>query len=145
MALCKCSRVVPMTEPTEHDHGLLGLVDRLLRKPEKPVPAQMTPPEDALGPPVEAEASPDLLEPQLTAEAPRTCSPQEMSEIILRALRAIDGCPKQGLEVVVYGSRPWNAMLRITPAAGPVADAPAWRARVRAMAVVLRGQYDVVG
>ncbi|HEY8337137.1 MAG TPA: hypothetical protein VIQ05_25355 [Tardiphaga sp.] len=134
-----------MTEPTDHDHGLLGLVDRLLRKPEKPVPAQTTPPEDGLGPPVEAQASPDLLEPQLTAEAPRTCSPQEMAEIILRALRAIDGCPKQGLEVVVYGSRPWNAMLRITPAAGPVADAPAWRARVRAMAVVLRGQYDVVG
>jgi hypothetical protein len=68
-----------------------------------------------------------------------------MTEIILRALRAIDGCPKQGLDVVVYGSRPWNAMLRITPAAGPVADASAWRARVRAMAVVLRGQYDVVG
>lgn len=138
-----------MSKPAEHDHGFLGLIDRMLRKPEDLGPAKAAASaaaaaEASLGPAVETGASPDLLEPQLSAEGPRTCSPSEMAEIILRALRAIEGCPRQGFEVIVYGTRPWNAMLRITPAAGQVADAPAWRARVRTMAYVMRGQYEVV-
>ena len=137
-----------MTKPAEHDHGLLGLIDRMMRKPDdlgsaRAAASSAAAAEAALGPAVETGASPDLLEPQLSAEGLRTCSPSEMAEIILRALLAIDGCPRQGFEVIVYGTRPWNAMLRITPAAGQVADAPAWRARVRAMAYVMRGQYEL--
>jgi len=133
-----------MAEPTDHDQGLLGLVERLLRRPEKPLPAKADAAEDGLGPAVEVEAPPELLEPQISVEGPQTKTPAEMAEIILRALRAIAGCPAQGFEVIVYGSHPWNAMLRITPAAGGLPDGALWRARVRTMAHVLRGQYDVV-
>ncbi len=130
---------------SERDTGLLGLVERLVGKVGEPRPARPAagPADDGLGPTVQAAAAPGMLEPQLTAEGPQSRTPAEMAEIILRALRAIDGCPARGLEVIVYGHRPWNAMLRITPAAGPLPDAPAWRARVRDMAYVLRGQYEV--
>ena len=133
---------------TERDTGLLGLVERLVGRASEPRPKPAlpagVPPDDGLGPLLQAEAAPGLLEPQLTVEGPQTKTPAEMADIILRALRAIQGCPARGFEVTVYGTRPWNAMLRITPAAGPLPDAAAWRARVRDMAHVLRGQYEVV-
>jgi hypothetical protein len=137
-----------MTEPAERDHGLLGLVDRLLRKSEgsgssKAASAASTA-EDRFEPAMKSDAAPELLEPQLSAESAQTRTSSEMADIILRALKAIEGCPQQGLEVTVYGGRHWNAMLRITPAAGNLPKAGLWRARVREMAYVLRGQYDVV-
>ena len=91
------------------------------------------------------ENAPLSLEPQMFVEGPRTRTSAEMEQIILRALRAIDGCPKRGLEITVYGSNPWNAMLRITPAAEmtPVA-APLWRERIRVLLPLLRGQYEVL-
>ena len=63
--------------------------------------------------------------------------------MILRALAASKDCPKRGFEVTVYGVRPWNAMLRITPDAGPVRDAALWRERLREMLPRLREQYDL--
>lgn len=130
---------------TERDTGLLGLVERLVGRASEPRPARpAAAPDDDLGPLLQAAAAPGLLEPQLTVEGVQTKTPAEMAAIILRALRAIDGCPARGFEVTVYGTRPWNAMLRITPAAGPLPDAAVWRARVRDMAHVLRGQYEVV-
>jgi hypothetical protein len=136
-----------MTKPTERDHGLLGLVERIMRKPEDlaPVTAEAdAAAQERLDPVVQADAAPALLEPQFSVEGQRTRSPSEMADIILRALKAIEGCPKQGFEVIVYGARPWNAMLRITPAVGQLSDAQAWRARVRDMVPLLREQYDVV-
>jgi hypothetical protein len=136
-----------MTKPTERDHGLLGLVERIMRRPEDVAPAKATSDaaaQDRLDPVVEVDAAPALLEPQFSVEGPRTRSPSEMADIILRALKAIEGCPQQGFEVTVYGARPWNAMLRITPAVGQLPDAQAWRARVRDMVPLLREQYDVV-
>ena len=130
----------------ERDTGLLGLVERLLGKPAeaaKPVASPAVAADDGLGPLLPADSGPALLEPQLTIESVQRRTAPEIADIILRALHAIEGCPARGFEVTVYGGRHWNAMLRITPAAGGV-DAPAWRARVRAMAHVLRGQYDVV-
>ena len=131
-----------MAQRGERDTGLLGLVERLLGKPaEKPAPTVVAT-GDELGPLLSADSEPALLEPQLTVESVRTRTPTEIADIILRALRAIEGCPSRGFEVTVYGGRHWNAMLRITPAAGRV-DAPAWRARVRAMTQALRGQYEM--
>lgn len=91
------------------------------------------------------EQAPLSLEPQMFVEGPRTRTSGEMADIILRALQAIDGCPKRGFEITVYGSNPWNAMLRITPAAGltPVA-APLWRERIRVLVPLLREQYEVM-
>lgn len=135
-----------MAPHSERDTGLLGLVERLVGRSSeprevKPAPA-VVPPDDGLGPLLQNDAAPGLLEPQLTVEGPQTKTPAEMAEIILRALQAIEGCPRRGFEVTVYGAYPWNAMLRITPAAGAI-DAALWRARVREMAHVMRGQYEV--
>jgi hypothetical protein len=39
--------------------------------------------------------------------------------MILADLRQVDGCPKEGVNVYVYGI-PWNALLMFGAAAGPV-------------------------
>ena len=68
-----------------------------------------------------------------------------MADIILRNVQREDGGPKDGFEITVYGSNPWNAMLRITTAARITAlEARAWRERIRIMVPILRGQYEVV-
>jgi hypothetical protein len=137
-------------EPTERDRGLLGLVERLMKTsvasaPAKAVARADPDAKDGLDPVATTGAAAASLEPQLSVEATRTLSHPEMADVILRTLRGIEGCPDRGFEVIVYGSSPWNAMLRITPAAGPLPDADAWRARVRDLVPLLRDQYDLVG
>jgi hypothetical protein len=135
-------------ETPERDRGLLGLVKRIMRRPGDPEPIKTETDADAdtrdgLDPIVAEDAAPASLEPQLSVESTRTLGRSEIADVILRALRGIDGCPPDGFEVVVYGTRPWNAMLRITPAAGAVPDARAWRQRVQDMVQLLRHQYEL--
>jgi hypothetical protein len=44
---------------------------------------------------------------------------EELEAMILKDLSKVDGCPKSGVTVTVYGL-PWKAMLMFGPAAGPV-------------------------
>jgi hypothetical protein len=136
-----------VTETPDRDRGLLGLVERLIRKSGDPDPAKPVSEIDAdvkAGfDPVVDDAPADSLEPQLSVEGTRSVTRDELADVILRALQAIEGCPQNGFEVTVYGSRPWNAMLRITPAAGAMLDAKAWRVRVQDMVLRLRDQYDL--
>ena len=67
----------------------------------------------------------------------------ELAGIIMKSLRAIDGCPNRGFAVTVYGSNPWNAMLTIRPEAGPRIDRELWRSRVHDIGVQLRNDFDV--
>jgi hypothetical protein len=62
-------------------------------------------------------------------EAPRpgaTCSgkekrtAEELAVMIRQDLSSVDGCPKRGVTVTVYGLNPWNSMLTFGAAAGPV-------------------------
>jgi hypothetical protein len=131
-------------EATERDRGLLSLVERIMKRPAEPAPKRAD--VDGLDStdPVVADGLPlASLEPQLSIESTRRVSRGEMAEMILRALSARSDCPKHGLEVTVYGVRPWNAMLRITPAAGPIRNAELWRERVREMLPRLREQYQL--
>jgi len=78
----------------------------------------------------------------------RTCAPRvmpcdEIAGIVMKSLRAIDGCPNRGFVVTVYGSNPWNAMLTIRPEAGPRIDRELWRSRVHDIGVQLRNDFDV--
>lgn len=137
-----------MKEPTERDRGLLGLVERLMKTSVASAAAKVAPrtdpdAKDGLDTVATASAAPASLEPQLSVEATRTLSHAEMADMILRTLHGIEGCPEQGFEVIIYGSAPWNAMLRITPAAGPLPHADAWRSRVRELVPLLRDQYDL--
>jgi hypothetical protein len=51
--------------------------------------------------------------------AKQTKTAEELAAMILEDLSQVDGCPKRGVQVTVYGI-PWNAMLMFGAAAGPV-------------------------
>jgi hypothetical protein len=51
--------------------------------------------------------------------AKQTKTAEELAAMILEDLSKVDGCPKRGVNVTVYGI-PWNAMLMFGAAAGPV-------------------------
>ena len=44
----------------------------------------------------------------------------ELAAMILDDLSRIQGCPKRGVKVAVYGSNPWNSWLSFGADAGPV-------------------------
>ena len=46
----------------------------------------------------------------------------ELAAMILHDLSSIDGCPKRGVTVTVYGLNPWNSMLTFGVDAGPVSN-----------------------
>jgi hypothetical protein len=45
---------------------------------------------------------------------------EELAAMILHDLSNMDGCPKRGVTVTVYGLNPWNSMLMFGVTAGPV-------------------------
>jgi hypothetical protein len=49
----------------------------------------------------------------------QTKTAEELAAMIHEDLSKIDGCPKRGVNVTVYGL-PWNAMRMFGAAAGPV-------------------------
>ena len=55
-----------------------------------------------------------------TTQRPKeTKTADELASMILADLRQVEGCPKVGVTVYVYGI-PWNALLMFGAAAGPV-------------------------
>ena len=89
------------------------------------------------------EALPSAAQ-KASADGRATRSAAEMVDIILKALRSVDGVPERGFLITVYGTNPWNAMLTIKPEAGPIKDAPLWRRRVQEIAIRFREDFDVV-
>jgi hypothetical protein len=117
-----------------------------------PIPSGTVPPAAAevgsqsLPPPLPAGAQPDPdIRPALPAVAggKQVRPPDEIAGIIMKSLRAIDGCPTRGFTVTVYGSNPWNAMLTIRPEAGTRIDRELWCSRVQDIGVRLRSNFDV--
>ncbi|SHI07508.1 hypothetical protein [Bradyrhizobium erythrophlei] len=45
---------------------------------------------------------------------------EELAAMIRQDLSKVDGCPKQGVSVTVYGLSPWNSLLSFGVDAGPV-------------------------
>jgi hypothetical protein len=45
---------------------------------------------------------------------------EELAAMIRQDLSSVDGCPKRGVTVTVYGLNPWNSMLTFGVDAGPV-------------------------
>ena len=52
---------------------------------------------------------------------------EELAAMILQDLSNMDGCPKRGVTVTVYGLNPWNSMLTFGVTAGPVPNRPSYR------------------
>jgi hypothetical protein len=118
---------------------------------EQREPATPTTPEM---PPAAAETALPLAVAEVQEPAPREKTANkdgrqfrtatEMADIILNALRTIEGVPERGFVVTVYGTNPWNAMLTIKPEAGRIKDAQLWRERVQDIGARLRQDVDLV-
>ena len=65
----------------------------------------------------EAEESRGLARPTPAKERK---TPEELAAMIRHDLSKIEGCPKRGVNVTVYGLSPWNSMLTFGVDAGPV-------------------------
>jgi hypothetical protein len=93
----------------------------------------------------EAQDLPAPVATQVATESKRQLrTAAEMADIIMNALRAVDGVPERGFVVTVYGSRPWNAMLTIKPEAGRIKDVQLWRQRVQDIGARLRRDFDLI-
>jgi hypothetical protein len=148
--------IIEVTDHEEMDPGLLALVQSVLEPGVKLKVEVQTEAETKTETKIEPETEPvaELAEPAddskpeaapaISNELTRARSAGELAAIILNALRTLDGSPKDGFAVTVYGANPWNAMLTITPAAGAIKNAPLWRERVKEMAIRLREHYDLV-
>jgi hypothetical protein len=68
---------------------------------------------------------------------------EELAAIIHEDLSQMDGCPKQGVTVAVYGI-PWKSMLTFGAAAGPVYNRAELQRFCEAITERMQRLYDVV-
>jgi hypothetical protein len=63
--------------------------------------------------------------------------------MILADLRQVEGCPKEGVTVYVYGI-PWNALLMFGAAAGPVRNRAELKQFFNIIVERLQRLYDAI-
>jgi hypothetical protein len=72
----------------------------------------------------------------------QTKSAEELAAMIHEDLSKVDGCPKAGVNVTVYGL-PWKAMLMFGAAAGPVRNKEELKGFFEIIVERLQRLYDV--
>jgi hypothetical protein len=72
----------------------------------------------------------------------QTKTAEELEAMILEDLIKVDGCPKVGVSVTVYGI-PWNAMLMFGAAAGPVRNKDELKGFFEIITERLKRLYDI--
>jgi hypothetical protein len=72
-----------------------------------------------------------------------TKTAEELAAMILQDLSNMDGCPKRGVTVTVYGLNPWNSMLTFGVDAGPVRNKDELLRFCEIITDRLRRLYDV--
>lgn len=72
----------------------------------------------------------------------QTKSAEELAAMIHEDLSKVDGCPKAGVNVTVYGF-PWKAMLMFGAAAGPVRNKDELKGFFEIIVDRLQRLYDV--
>ena len=77
----------------------------------------------------------------LTVKEKRTA--EELAAMIHHDLSQIEGCPKRGVKVTVYGLNPWNCLLTFGVAAGPVPNKADLQAFCDIITERLKRLYDV--
>jgi hypothetical protein len=88
--------------------------------------------------------APALRSVDLVPAAPRKIkSPRELAAMILDDLVKVDGCPQHDVQVVVYGSNPWNSWLRFGSKAGPVPNKAALQDFCGIITERMKRLYDV--
>jgi hypothetical protein len=66
----------------------------------------------------------------------------ELAAMILADLSGVEGCPKRGVKVVVYGLDPWNVWLSFGADAGPVRNKSELQAFCDIITERLKRLYD---
>jgi hypothetical protein len=136
-----------VTDADQTHQGILALLERVLEQPGSKTKPAITRQGAENGEPSKHAVAPGGgPQPAATGNGDaetRLRTANELATVILNTLSTLDGCPKRGFVVTVYGFHPWNAMLTITPEAGTVADPALWHERVRELAQRLRQEYDV--
>jgi hypothetical protein len=69
---------------------------------------------------------------------------EELAAMILSDLQQMQGCPKAGVNVTVYGYKPWHYWLHFTPAAGRVPHKAELQELCDIIAERLKRLYDVI-
>jgi hypothetical protein len=72
-----------------------------------------------------------------------TRAAEELAAMIHQDLSSVDGCPKRGVSVTVYGLNPWNSMLTFGVDAGPVPNKTDLQAFCDIITERLKRLYDV--
>jgi hypothetical protein len=72
----------------------------------------------------------------------QTKTAEELAPMIYEDLSKVDGCPKVGVNVTVYGL-PWKAMLMFGAAAGPVRNKEELKGFFEIIVQRLQRLYDV--
>jgi hypothetical protein len=79
----------------------------------------------------------------LTTAAKEKRTAEELAAMIHRDLSQIEGCPKHGVKVTVYGLSPWNSLLMFGVAAGTVRNKAELQAFCNIITERLKRLYDV--
>lgn len=130
------------------DQNLLDLAMRLAQRTEGTLvesneTAALEPrqPGSTLPPPSAAEQDSAFFPSMTSAKEKKTAD--ELAAMIVADLREIEGCPKRGLKVAVYGSNPWNAWLSFGAGAGPVPNKTELQDFLEIITERLKRLYDV--
>ena len=78
-----------------------------------------------------------------TAPAKEKIAVNELAAMILDDLSKMEGCPKRGVNVTVYGSNPWNSWLSFGADAGPVRNRADLQDFCEVITERLKRLYDV--
>jgi hypothetical protein len=70
-------------------------------------------------------------------------TPEELAAMIRQDLSNVDGCPRRGVIVTVYGLNPWNSMLTFGVDAGPVPNKADLQSFCDIITERLKRLYDV--
>lgn len=137
-----------MAEKRKEEHGLLAMLGQMLSgrsgAPEADIFAAGEHPTTPGGTPREAAAMPYGVPEQSTAASgKRAVTGEHLQTIILAGLQEIDGFPKSGVLITVYGVRPWNAMITFAPGSASKKDATTYCDVLQQLVAKLRKQFDV--
>jgi hypothetical protein len=92
--------------------------------------------------PTTSDAQEDYgLAPATPAKEKKTA--EELAVMIRQDLSNVDGCPKRGVTVTVYGLNPWNSMLTFGVDAGPVPNKADLQSFCDIITERLKRLYDV--
>ncbi|WP_024511857.1 hypothetical protein [Bradyrhizobium sp. ARR65] len=134
-------RAQDVTELGKKENGLLAVLGQVLGG-RAPVPAA-----NAAEPPDAPKASevvrfkpPDRT--TSTAQK-RGTSPEHLQNLILAAFRQIEGFPKNGVSITVYGLHPWNAMITFAPGSSSFKNATMYREMLPQIVAKLREDFYV--